>query len=45
MNKSHSWREVKIGLLGEFKNGLNFGKECQENGITKLINVKDIFAV
>ena len=35
------WITEKLGDLGETKNGLNFGKECQYKGEIKLINVKD----
>ncbi len=37
------WRKVQLGLLGDFKNGVNFGKDKMGEGI-RLINVKDIFS-
>lgn len=41
-SKNKPWRQVLLGSLGEFKNGVNFGKEKKGKGI-RLINVKDIF--
>lgn len=36
------WKKVRLGELGEFKNGVNFSREFKGQGI-RLINVKDIF--
>ncbi len=38
-----TWQKVRLGELGEFRNGVNFSKD-QKGGNTRLINVKDIFA-
>jgi len=43
MTTPSTWRKIQLGLLGDFKNGVNFGKEKMGEGI-RLINVKDIFS-
>ena len=40
---SNKWLSTPLKLLGEFKNGVNFGKEKKRQGELRLINVKDIF--
>lgn len=37
-----TWRRVKLGDLGTFRNGVNFGKDKKGEGLG-LINVKDLF--
>jgi len=38
-----TWRQVPLGSLGEFRNGVNFSKRDMGSGLG-LINVKDIFS-
>ena len=42
MQTKSSWLQIKLGTLGEFKNGVNFKKGDKGEGI-RLINVKDLF--
>lgn len=41
--KTTNWQKVRLGSLGEFRNGVNFGKDKKGEGI-RLVNVKDIFS-
>lgn len=43
MTTPTTWRKVQLGSLGDFRNGVNFGKDKKGEGI-RLINVKDIFS-
>ena len=40
---SSNWFTTPLKSLGEFKNGVNFGKDKKRRGELGLINVKDIF--
>ena len=42
MISNTGWAPVKLGSLGEFRNGVNFSKDKKGQGLG-LINVKDIF--
>ncbi|WP_055074092.1 hypothetical protein [Pseudanabaena sp. 'Roaring Creek'] len=42
MTLQKSWKEIELGSLGEFKNGVNFKRADKGQGI-RLINVKDLF--
>ena len=37
------WLSTPLKSLGEFRNGVNFGKDKKQQGGLRLINVKDIF--
>jgi len=37
-----NWKRIKLGMLGEFRNGVNFSKSEKGRGLG-LINVKDLF--
>jgi type I restriction enzyme S subunit len=42
MATPQTWQRVKLGDLGTFRNGVNFGKDKKGEGLG-LINVKDLF--